>query len=106
MANVQSRLARLGLKDPWLRYKFFKNFYFDLSLLRFILNLKRNEVWRFDPQFGTLAPRTTLIKAGTTGMKYGLILAIGTVILQEVYSRVFGTSKPHGHGHGHGHEHH
>lgn len=67
--------------------------------------MNRNEVWRFDPQFGTLAPRTGLIKAGTTGMKYGLILAIGTIIIEQAYSRVFGTSKQ-GHGHGHDHGHH
>lgn len=60
----------------------------------------RNEVWRYDPQFGILHPRKVLIKAGTTGMKYGLILAIGTILLKTVYQKLTGKENQ-GHGHGH-----
>ena len=77
LVKVQSRLAQRGLKDPWLR----------------------NEVWRYDPQFGAVPVRTGLLRNASMGMKWGLILAIGTVLLQTGYNKVFNKGDSHGHGH-------
>jgi hypothetical protein len=34
-------------------------------------------------------------------MKYGLSLALGTIILETGYQKLFGKEDAHGHGHGH-----
>ncbi|KAK4291267.1 hypothetical protein Pmani_035883 [Petrolisthes manimaculis] len=68
LLQVQRALASHGLKDPWLR----------------------NEAWRYHPGFGSHwgVFRQTMFR----GLKWGLVLAVGTVALE----RTFG-----GHGHGH-----
>lgn len=66
----------------------------------------RNEVWRFDPQFGHVPARKLMLRNASTGMKLGLALAIGTVLLETGYNKVFGKGDHHGHGHGHDHGHH
>lgn len=53
-----------------------------------------------------MPPRVQFIRAGSSGMKYGLILALGTIALEMGYKKVFGGDDPHGHGHGHGDGHH
>ena len=78
LAEVQHRLAAQGLKDPWLR----------------------NEVWRYDSQFGAVPVRTGMLRNAGTGMKWGLALAVGTVLLQTGYNAVFKKGDAH-HGHGH-----
>ncbi len=77
LVDVENRLAKLGLKDPWLR----------------------NEVWRYDPQCGAVSARPQLLRSAGNGMKLGLILCIGTIILETAYNKIF--AKPDDHHHGH-----
>ena len=60
-------------------------------------------MWRYDPQFGYIPPRKAIIAYGTSGMKWGLVLAVGTLLLQTAYSKMFGKGDAHGH---HGKAHH
>nr|XP_045592198.1 NADH dehydrogenase [ubiquinone] 1 beta subcomplex subunit 3-like [Procambarus clarkii] len=68
LMQVQRALASHGLKDPWLR----------------------NEVWRYDPKFGTHGQRFQ--KALFRGFKWGLIAAVATVAIERAFNL------------GHGHE--
>ena len=63
----------------------------------------RNEVWRYDTQFGHVPARKLLLRNASTGMGVGLALALGTILLEMGYNKVFGKHDAHGHGHGHGH---
>lgn len=54
LVKFQERLAKEGLKDPWLR----------------------NEVWRFDPAFGTYRSRALLL---LRGWKLGVAATIITI---------------------------
>ena len=60
-------------------------------------------MWRYDTQFGHIPGRKLLFKHGSSGMALGLTLAIGTIVLQMGYNKIFG--KPDAHDHGHGHVH-
>ncbi|OQV21885.1 hypothetical protein BV898_04098 [Hypsibius exemplaris] len=95
MKLVQDRLAKRGLKDPWLR----------------------NECWRYHPGFGTVASRAKLF--WTRGLIPGLVIGYLTYLANQQYLKwnpdfyhwsdpdfpekgnYYGT----GHGHGHGDEH-
>ncbi|RNA14516.1 NADH dehydrogenase [ubiquinone] 1 beta subcomplex subunit 3 [Brachionus plicatilis] len=77
LVKVEQKLASLGLKDPWLR----------------------NEVWRYDPQFGAIPKRTFMLKNAATGLKLGFALAVGVILLETGYKKVFGKADHHGHGH-------
>jgi NADH dehydrogenase (ubiquinone) 1 beta subcomplex subunit 3 len=79
LVDVEQRLAKLGLKDPWLR----------------------NEVWRYDPQCGAVSARPQLLRSAGNGMKLGLILCIGTIILETAYGKLFGGKSDHHHHNGH-----
>jgi len=79
LLTVQNRLAKLGLRDPWLR----------------------NEVWRFDKQFGYVPRRTLLLRNVTSTLKWGFAFFVGTVLLETGYNKIFGKGDSHGHGHGH-----
>nr|XP_053636927.1 NADH dehydrogenase [ubiquinone] 1 beta subcomplex subunit 3-like [Cherax quadricarinatus] len=59
LMDVQRALASHGLKDPWLR----------------------NEVWRYDPKFGTHGER--FMKVLFRGFKWGLIAALATVAVER-----------------------
>jgi NADH dehydrogenase (ubiquinone) 1 beta subcomplex subunit 3 len=61
----------------------------------------RNEVWRYDPAFGSVPRRRLALRTIGTGMKLGAILALGTIALEVGYKSVFGSKDGHGHGHGH-----
>ena len=61
----------------------------------FILN--RNEVWRFDPECGAVPNRTALFRHATTGMKWGLALAVGLIVVETGYKKAFGKDDGHGH---------
>jgi hypothetical protein len=63
----------------------------------------RNEVWRFDPQFGIDHSRKLFIRNGTMGMKWGFLLFVGVALIETAYKKAFGKGDAHGHGHGHGH---
>lgn len=76
LVRVQKNLAKLGLKDPWLR----------------------NEVWRYNvKEFGTLNSRvkTTVFR----GFKYGFGAFVITTLLETAYEKMY----PDTHGHGGGH---
>jgi len=57
-------------------------------------------VWRFDPNSGAVPNRTALLRHASTGMKWGLGLAVATIILETGYKKAFGNDDHHGH-HGH-----
>jgi NADH dehydrogenase (ubiquinone) 1 beta subcomplex subunit 3 len=78
LVDTRNRLAALGLKDPWLR----------------------NEAWRYDPQFGAVETRRFMLRNASTGMKYGFFLAVGAILIQTGYNKLFGKGDAHGH-HGH-----
>ena len=58
-------------------------------------------MWRFDPQFGSIPRRKLMWISYTMGIKWGFILAVGTVTLQALYGKVFGKKDDHGHHGGH-----
>ncbi|CAB3364277.1 Hypothetical predicted protein [Cloeon dipterum] len=71
LMRVKTALAAKGLRDPWLR----------------------NEVWRYDPSFGTTKQRIQL--TFFRGFKYGLGLALITVAIEKLLE----LRNPHHHGH-------
>ena len=62
--------------------------------------LLRNQVWRFDPNYGYIERNKLVYKISTVGLKKGFLIAVGVVLLQTAYSKLFGP-KDHGHAHGH-----
>ncbi|XP_054275453.1 NADH dehydrogenase [ubiquinone] 1 beta subcomplex subunit 3-like [Macrosteles quadrilineatus] len=74
LVRVQKELAKLGLKDPWLR----------------------NEVWRYNrKEFGT--PSSKMSAMFSKGFKYGLIL-FGITTAIETAADFLNPKMPH-HGH-------
>lgn len=57
-------------------------------------------MWRYDPQFGGIPKRSFMLKNAGTGLKLGFALAVGVILLQTGYKKVFGKAEHHGH-HGH-----
>ncbi|XP_013197545.2 NADH dehydrogenase [ubiquinone] 1 beta subcomplex subunit 3 [Amyelois transitella] len=70
LEELQSALAKRGLKDPWIR----------------------NEAWRYDPGWGTRLQRAR--KFFFKGFSIGLALTVVTVGLEKA----FGGDDGHGHG--------
>jgi hypothetical protein len=56
-------------------------------------------VWRYDPKFGVVSSRQAMIRTFTTGMKWGFILCVGTILAETGYNKLFGKNDHHGHGH-------
>lgn len=78
LVEVQSALARQGLRDPWLR----------------------NEVWRYEPKLhGTHASRARNF------FGRGFLLGLGACALTIAFETAFGVYDSHGHGDHHGEEH-
>lgn len=77
---LQERLAREGLKDPWLR----------------------NLVWRYDPAFGTPWTRTKVFFF--RGFKWGLLAFAITIAGEKAYD-MYAPSSNKGHGAPAGHTH-
>lgn len=73
------------------------NFVLDICFYHLEILIYRNEVWRFDPQFGSMSKRPLMLKSASTGMKLGFILFVGAVILETGYNRLFGKKDHHGH---------
>ncbi|CAF0934243.1 unnamed protein product [Brachionus calyciflorus] len=92
LAKTQSHLAAFGLMvevEP-LTNKISPNLLFIIQ---------RNEVWIYDPQFGSIAQKTFMLKNAGTGLKLGFALAVGIILLETGYNKVFGKADHHGHGH-------
>ncbi|XP_076350762.1 NADH dehydrogenase [ubiquinone] 1 beta subcomplex subunit 3 [Tachypleus tridentatus] len=78
LMQVQKALAKYGLKDPWLR----------------------NEVWRYNPAFGTKWQRLRL--TFFRGFKWGLAVCALTIVVEKALGIDY--HHPLGHeGEGHGH---
>lgn len=75
LMQVKQALARQGLKDPWLR----------------------NEVWRYNGQFGTKGAR--FAKIFTRGLPYGFAAFLVTLGIEYAFDIPWQGSRP-------GHEHH
>ena len=56
-------------------------------------------MWRFDPECGAVPNRTALFRHARIGMKYGLLVAGGCILLETGYKKAFGGDDHHGHGH-------
>lgn len=81
LLEVQNKLARRGLKDPWLR----------------------NEVWRYNPQqFSTHANRAR--KFFLRGFGIGFAAFLVTIGIEHLTGYDYSHGNYQGHGHGHGHD--
>ncbi|XP_015600141.1 NADH dehydrogenase [ubiquinone] 1 beta subcomplex subunit 3 isoform X2 [Cephus cinctus] len=79
LVKVQQKLAKLGLKDPWLR----------------------NEVWRYDKSFGKSVTSRVL-----TFFFRGWKFAVPAFLLTIGIEHALGISDHHGQGHGEEHDEH
>ena len=70
---------------------------FRIKICFIFLLFKRNEVWRYDQQFGHVPGRKLFLRYGTTGMGVGLLLAIATVVLKTGYNKIYGNADAHHH---------
>ncbi len=68
--------------------------------------LYRNHVWRYDPQFGFVPPRTAFFRTLFTGIQYGAALFVVVAGAELGYKALFGSKDDHHHGdHGHSSHH-